>query len=131
MSARLGAWRAFAANEPALHGSSDPTRATGRMRRIHGIHFVGIGGAGMSGIAEILLEYELEVSGCDHAASEVTDRLHRLGATVAIGHSADHLDGVELVVISSAVAESNPEVEAARQRGIPPRLRKYSTCAVR
>jgi UDP-N-acetylmuramate--alanine ligase len=83
------------------------------------IHFVGIGGAGMSGIAEILLEYELAVSGCDQASSEVTDRLRRLGAAVALGHSADHLDDVELVVISSAVAESNPEVEEARRRGIP------------
>lgn len=82
------------------------------------VHFVGIGGAGMSGIAEILLEYQLEVSGCDLAASEATERLRGLGARVHEGHSAKHLDGVELVVISSAVAESNPEVQEARRRGI-------------
>jgi UDP-N-acetylmuramate--alanine ligase len=83
------------------------------------IHFVGIGGAGMSGIAEILLEYELQVSGCDQASSEATERLHRLGARVLLGHSADHLGDVELVVISSAVADANPEVQAARRLGIP------------
>jgi UDP-N-acetylmuramate--alanine ligase len=83
------------------------------------IHFVGIGGAGMSGIAEILLEYDLEVSGCDLASSEATERLVELGAKISEGHSAGHLEGVELVVVSSAIAERNPEVEAARERGIP------------
>jgi UDP-N-acetylmuramate--alanine ligase len=82
------------------------------------IHFVGVGGAGMSGIAEILLEYDLEVSGCDLALSEATERLEKLGATITRGHSPDHLEGVELVVTSSAVAEENPEVREARQRGI-------------
>jgi UDP-N-acetylmuramate--alanine ligase len=83
------------------------------------VHFVGIGGAGMSGIAEILLEYDLAVSGCDQASSEATDRLRQLGATVHLGHSPEHLEGVELVVVSSAVASANPEVQAARQLGIP------------
>jgi UDP-N-acetylmuramate--alanine ligase len=83
------------------------------------IHFVGMGGAGMSGIAEILLEYDLEVSGCDLAGSEATERLAALGAKVFEGHSPEHLAGVELVVVSSAIAEGNPEVEAARERGIP------------
>jgi len=85
------------------------------------IHFVGIGGAGMSGIAEILINYdqaELTVSGCDQALSEVTARLKWLGVTVHEGHSPDHLDGVDLVVISSAVAENNAEVREARRRGI-------------
>ena len=82
------------------------------------IHFVGIGGAGMSGIAEILLEFDLEVSGCDLALGEATERLVKLGARVEKGHSPDHLEGVELVVISSAVAEENPEVREARRRGI-------------
>jgi len=82
------------------------------------IHFVGIGGAGMSGIAEILLEYDLEVSGCDLASGEATERLEDLGARISKGHSPDHLEGVELVVISSAVAEENPEVREARRRGI-------------
>jgi len=85
------------------------------------IHFVGIGGAGMSGIAEILLteERELLVSGCDQAAGEATRHLKKLGAKIHKGHSGDHLKGVDLVVISSAVSESNPEVQAARFRGIP------------
>jgi UDP-N-acetylmuramate--alanine ligase len=85
------------------------------------IHFVGIGGAGMSGIAEILLanEHQLEVSGCDLALGEATERLAAMGAPIRRGHSPDHLKGVDLVVISSAVAESNPEVQAARWLGIP------------
>jgi UDP-N-acetylmuramate--alanine ligase len=82
------------------------------------IHFVGIGGAGMSGIAEILLEEDLEVSGCDLSLSETTERLETLGARIEKGHSPDHLEGVELVVISSAVAEENAEVREARRRGI-------------
>jgi UDP-N-acetylmuramate--alanine ligase len=81
-------------------------------------HFVGIGGAGMSGIAEVLAQYELEVSGCDQAASETTERLVRIGVPVAIGHSPDHLDGVDLVVVSSAIGAELPEVRAARERGI-------------
>ncbi len=81
-------------------------------------HFVGIGGAGMSGIAEVLLQYELAVSGCDLAASEATARLASLGARISLGHSPEHLEGVDLLVISSAVAAANPEVRAARERGI-------------
>jgi UDP-N-acetylmuramate--alanine ligase len=86
------------------------------------IHFVGIGGAGMSGIAEILCNYEraqLEVSGCDQSAGEATEHLRELGIDVRKGHSPDHLEGVELVVISSAVSEENEEVREARRRGIP------------
>ena len=82
------------------------------------LHFIGIGGAGMSGIAEVLLDAKFEVSGCDLAAGEATERLARLGARIYQGHSPDHLDGVDLVVISSAVAEDNPEVAAARGRGL-------------
>ncbi len=81
-------------------------------------HFVGIGGAGMSGIAEVLLHYDLEVSGCDQAQSESTRRLQHLGARICKGHSSDHLDGVDLVVKSSAIAEDNAEIKAARERGI-------------
>ncbi len=81
-------------------------------------HFVGIGGAGMSGIAEVLLHYDLEVSGCDQAESQTTRRLQKLGIRIFQGHSADHLDGVDLVVKSSAIAEDNPEIQAARERGI-------------
>ncbi|MDQ1347393.1 MAG: UDP-N-acetylmuramate--alanine ligase [Acidobacteriota bacterium] len=81
-------------------------------------HFVGIGGAGMSGIAEVLLQYEVTVSGCDQSASEATERLRTLGVAIASGHSADHLEGVDLLVISSAIAAGNPEVLEARRRGI-------------
>ena len=79
---------------------------------------MGIGGAGMSGIAEVLLDYDLEVTGCDQAVSETTERLAKLGVRIAQGHSTDHLEGTDLVVISSAIAQSNPEVIAARERGI-------------
>lgn len=82
------------------------------------VHFVGIGGAGMSGIAEVLLDYDLEVSGCDMVASETTERLASLGATVHVGHSAEHVEGVDLVVISSAVSKDNPEVQAAEKSNI-------------
>jgi len=81
-------------------------------------HFVGIGGAGMSGIAEVLAQYDVEVSGCDLSASETTQRLESVGITVARGHSEEHLEGVDLVVVSSAIAAANPEVRAARERGI-------------
>ncbi len=81
-------------------------------------HFVGIGGAGMSGIAEVLAQYDVVVSGCDRAASETTERLARLGIRVESGHSADHLDGVDLVVVSSAIGSDAPEVIEARRRGI-------------
>ena len=86
--------------------------------RLSRVHFVGIGGAGMSGIAEVLLDYEVEVSGCDSARSEATERLvPRRG--VSLGHDASHLEGIELVVRSSAVTRESPEILAARERGIP------------
>ncbi len=81
-------------------------------------HFVGIGGAGMSGIAEVLLDYDLEVSGCDLSRGATTERLEQLGVRILDGHSPDHLEGVDLVVKSSAIADDNPEIRAARQRGI-------------
>lgn len=88
----------------------------GRMRRIH---FVGIGGAGMSGIAEVMLNLGYEVSGSDQRESGVTLRLARLGASIHLGHAEDHVQEVDAVVISSAVKESNPEVAAARKLRIP------------
>ncbi len=90
-----------------------------RFGRFKNIHFVGIGGIGMSGIAEILSNYDLEISGCDLSSSEVTERLADRGIVVSIGHDATHLDGVDLVVISSAVKQDSPEVVAARERNIP------------
>ncbi len=89
------------------------------MRRIRHIHFVGIGGAGMSGIAEVLLNLGYSVSGSDLRASAVTARLAQLGAVIRPGHAAEHIAGCDAVVISSAVAEDNPEVVAARAARIP------------
>jgi UDP-N-acetylmuramate--alanine ligase len=89
------------------------------MRRIRQVHFVGIGGSGMSGIAEVLLNLGYGVSGSDLRASAVTARLAQLGAIIRPGHAADHIAGCDVVVISSAVAEDNPEVIAARAARIP------------
>jgi UDP-N-acetylmuramate--alanine ligase len=86
--------------------------------RVERIHFVGIGGTGMSGLAEILLTMGYRVSGSDLGESEVTDRLRSLGATIFIGHAASNVDGAQLVVISSAVSPGNPEVRRARRLGI-------------
>ncbi len=82
------------------------------------VHFVGIGGAGMSGIAELLLDYNLEVSGSDREPSAVTRRLETLGVSVSAGHDPRNIEAADLVVISSAVAADNIEVQAARERGI-------------
>lgn len=83
------------------------------------IHFVGIGGIGMSGIAEVLLNLGYVVSGSDMRSSETTRRLKRRGAKIAYGHKASHVDGAHVVVVSSAVPTSNPEVEHARREKIP------------
>ena len=87
--------------------------------KVKRVHFVGIGGAGMSGIAEVLATQGFRVSGSDLAASVVTRRLESLGATIAIGHAAANVAGVDAVVVSAAVAADNPEVIAAREHGIP------------
>ncbi len=89
------------------------------MRRIRHVHFVGIGGAGMSGIAEVLLNLGYSVSGSDLRASAVTARLAQLGVIIRPGHAAEHIAGCDAVVTSSAVAEDNPEVIAARAARIP------------
>ena len=83
------------------------------------IHFVGVGGAGMSGIAEILHNLGYRVTGSDQHASATTERLAALGVKVAIGHAAEHIAGAEAVVTSSAVKGDNPEVIAARGKRIP------------
>ena len=83
------------------------------------IHFVGIGGSGMSGIAEVLLNLGYTVSGSDAASNATTRRLAQLGARVAHGHAAGNIDGADAVVISSAVGADNPEVRAARAARIP------------
>jgi UDP-N-acetylmuramate--alanine ligase len=90
-----------------------------RMRRIHRIHLVGIGGSGMGGIAEVLLNLGYEVQGSDLKANAVTQRLARLGATIFIGHAAGHLGEADVVVVSSAVSRSNPEIAAAVANRVP------------
>ncbi len=83
------------------------------------IHFVGIGGIGMSGIAEVLLNHGYTVQGSDLKASRITRRLERLGASVFIGQRAENLENAEVVVISSAIKPGNAELDAARARGLP------------
>src|SRR3981189_185074 len=96
-----------------------PTRMHDRMRRIHRIHLVGIGGSGMGGIAEVLLNLGYAVQGSDLKANAVTQRLARLGATIFVGHSAEHLGDADVGVVSSAVNRSNPEVADALAKRIP------------
>jgi UDP-N-acetylmuramate--alanine ligase len=89
------------------------------MRRIRRVHFVGIGGAGMSGIAEVLVNQGFEVSGSDLVESATTRHLRGLGVELHRGHAAGHVEGADVLVVSSAVSASNPEVEAAREARIP------------
>jgi UDP-N-acetylmuramate--alanine ligase len=83
------------------------------------VHFVGIGGSGMSGIAEVLLTLGYTVSGSDAASNSATRRLAQLGAKVALGHAAEQVAGADAVVVSTAVGPGNPEVLAARAAGVP------------
>jgi UDP-N-acetylmuramate--alanine ligase len=89
------------------------------MRRIKRIHFIGIGGAGMSGIAEVLLNQGYEISGSDLRESEVTNRLKAMGADVFIGHKAENIIGASVIVNSTAIDDSNPEILSARENRIP------------
>lgn len=88
----------------------------GRVRRVH---FIGVGGIGMSGLAEILRSMDFEVSGSDLKAGENMSRLERLGARIHVGHAASHVVGADVVVYSSAISRDNPELEAAEKAGIP------------
>lgn len=88
----------------------------GRLKRVH---FIGIGGIGMSGIAEVLLNIGLDVHGSDVAASEATERLKTLGAKVSIGHDRNNVKGADVVIVSSAINMSNPEVLFAHENNIP------------
>jgi UDP-N-acetylmuramate--alanine ligase len=87
--------------------------------KIQRIHFVGIGGIGMSGIAEVLLNLGYKISGSDLKQSAITDRLKSLGAIISEGHSAENMTGAEVVVTSSAINAGNPEVEEARRLHVP------------
>jgi len=89
------------------------------MGRIRRLHFIGVGGSGMSGIAEIMANLGYAVSGSDQRASEVTRRLAGLGVRVFIGHRAEQAEGADAVVVSTAIDEANPEIRTARARRIP------------
>ncbi|HIE54534.1 MAG TPA: UDP-N-acetylmuramate--L-alanine ligase, partial [Chromatiaceae bacterium] len=97
---------------PRVHAAE----AMGRMRHLH---FVGIGGSGMNGIAQVMLNLGYEVSGSDLAENAATRRLQEQGARIHIGHAPEHVRGADAVVISSAVTEENAEVAAARALRIP------------
>jgi len=87
--------------------------------RLGRIHFIGIGGVGMGGIAEVLLNLGYQVSGSDIAENAVTRRMIELGAKVSLGHNAENIAGAGVVVVSSAIDESNPEIQAARVARVP------------
>ena len=89
------------------------------MRRIHCIHFVGIGGSGMGGIAEVLLNLGYTVQGSDIKPNPVTKRLEGLGARILLGHSATNIDGADVVVVSTAIQKDNPELVTALERRVP------------
>lgn len=99
--------------------STSPMVEVPEMRRISNIHFVGIGGAGMCGIAEVLLNQGYHISGSDLAESSTTQRLSGMGAEVFYGHAAENVSSADVVVVSSAIDESNPEIETARSRRVP------------
>lgn len=88
-------------------------------RKTHHVHFVGIGGIGMSGIAELLLNLGYTVSGSDLSSSQITSRLASLGAKITQGHAAEAMEGAEVVVTSSAISPDNPEVLQARAENVP------------
>ena len=83
------------------------------------IHFIGIGGIGMSGIAEILLNLGYRISGSDLRFSPITERLAKMGAACFEGHAAAHIRGADVVVYSSAISPQNPEFAAAKEAGVP------------
>ena len=89
------------------------------MRRIDHVHFVGIGGVGMGGIAEVMVNLGYSVSGSDMARNALVQRLESLGARVFIGHDESNVEGVDVVVVSSAISKDNPEVVVARQKRVP------------
>lgn len=88
-------------------------------RKTQNIHFVGIGGIGMSGIAEVLINLGYNISGSDAFSSDITDSLVKAGAKIYEGHNASHTDGADVVVISSAISQDNVEIKRAREKYIP------------
>lgn len=90
-----------------------------QMHKVNHIHFVGIGGAGMGGIAEVLVNEGYQISGSDLAPNPVTQNLNKLGATIYFNHRPENIKGANVVVVSTAINESNPEIQAAREARIP------------
>lgn len=115
--------------ERVLPAYADPGRVL-RPSELGAVHFIGIGGAGMSGIARIMLELGVPVSGSDAKASKHTDDLRAGGATVHIGHSAEAVGDADTVVVSSAIKPSNPELAAALERGLRVLPRAQALAAV-
>jgi UDP-N-acetylmuramate--alanine ligase len=103
---------------PSVERRASPDRRD-RMRRINTIHFVGIGGSGMGGIAEVLINLGYAVQGSDARENAVTQHLARIGARISIGHTAENIAGADVVVVSSAIAKGNPEVQSAQELRIP------------
>lgn len=89
------------------------------MRRVKRIHFVGIGGAGMGGIAEVLLNEGYQISGSDIGENQVVKRLQKFGADITIGHRSENVDGASVIVVSTAIDSNNPELVAAQAKRIP------------
>ncbi|WP_286235941.1 UDP-N-acetylmuramate--L-alanine ligase [Thalassotalea sediminis] len=98
---------------------SNNSSAIPEMRRVKSIHFVGIGGAGMGGIAEVLLNEGYHITGSDIGENPVVKRLKELGASIKIGHHADNIAGASVIVVSTAINSENPELVAARNLRIP------------
>ena len=89
------------------------------MRRINTIHFIGIGGAGMGGIAEVLLHLNYQITGSDINQNAMTERLINAGAKVFLGHSEKHVQTADVVVVSTAIDDTNPEIKFAQEKQIP------------
>jgi len=103
----------------AFEGAKPMNAATKLPGDVGAIHFVGIGGIGMSGIAEVLINHGYTVQGSDLKSTPITERLAAMGATVFVGQSAGNLENAEVVVISSAIKPGNPELDEARKQGLP------------
>src|SRR3989304_6015559 len=94
-------------------------RLYGMQRKVKSIHFVGIGGIGMSGIAEVLINLGFRVSGSDQKKSNVTDRLQQMGVEFTEGHSGENVGDAQVVVRSTEVRDDNPEIVEAHRTSIP------------
>lgn len=124
MSWQVAVWRLTLSHIEHSNDTATPSHpgrvcSRGNMGRIRRIHFVGVGGSGMCGIAEVLANQHFDVSGSDIKASSATEHLQSCGVTVAIGHREENAHGADVVVVSTAIDESNPEIGYARAHRIP------------